>query len=104
MPWGDWINELPMGFFLAVHLAALVIGLTFAWLAHTRGLSLLTWAFALYSLTEVSYLTYHLDWTVFLFVHTIAEVLDLVAFGLVFVAAVARVVEPRRASLETGRV
>jgi hypothetical protein len=26
MPWGDWINELPTSFFLAVHIAA---GLSF---------------------------------------------------------------------------
>ena len=32
-------------------------------------------------------MTYHLDWTVFLFAHTISEVLDLLAFILVFVAA-----------------
>jgi hypothetical protein len=31
-------------------------------------------------------MTYHLDWTVFLFAHTIAEVLDLTAFVLVFAA------------------
>ena len=36
-------------------------------------------------------MTYHLDWTVFLFAHTISEVLDLAAFILVFVAAVQRV-------------
>ena len=45
-------------------------------------------------------MTYHLDWTVFLFAHTISEVLDLAAFALVFVAAVATVrrspvLEPR---------
>jgi hypothetical protein len=102
MPWGDWINELPMGFFLAVHLAALAIGAFFAWTAYKRDLPLLAWAFTLFALAEVSYITYHLDWTVFLFAHTIAEVLDLVAFVLVFGAAVARVAEPRRASLETG--
>ena len=83
MPWGDWINELPMGFFMAVHIAAFAIGAIFAWQAHVRGLSLLTWAFALFALAEVSYMTYHLDWTVFLFAHTISEVLDLVAFILV---------------------
>ena len=71
---------------------------------HTSAdLPLLAWAFTLFALAEVSYITYHLDWTVFLFAHTIAEVLDLVAFVLVFAAAVARVAEPRRAaSLETG--
>jgi hypothetical protein len=43
-------------------------------------------------------MTYHLDWTVFLFAHTIAEVLDLTAFVLVFVSAVFTVV--RRPALE----
>ena len=102
MPWGDWINELPMGFFLTVHLAALAIGAFFAWTAFKRDLPLLGWAFTLFALAEATYMTYHLDWTVFLFAHTIAEVLDLVAFILVFAAAVARVMEPRRASLEAG--
>jgi hypothetical protein len=39
---------------------------------------------------------------VFLFAHTISEVLDLLAFVLVFAAAVARVAAPQRATLETG--
>jgi hypothetical protein len=38
---------------------------------------------------ELVYMTYHLDWTVFLFAHTISEVLDLIAFVLLFVAAAA---------------
>ena len=42
-------------------------------------------------------MTYHLDWTVFLFAHTIAEVLDLVAFVLVFVGAVQPVLARGRA-------
>jgi hypothetical protein len=48
-------------------------------------------------------MTYHLDWTVFLFAHTIAEVLDLVAFVLVFAAAVWQAVGARRAALEPTR-
>jgi hypothetical protein len=48
-------------------------------------------------------MTYHLDWTVFLFAHTIAEVLDLAAFVLVFAAAVAQVASARRPALESGR-
>ena len=43
MPWGDWVNELPTGFFLAVHIAAFAIGATFAWMAFKRELSLLGW-------------------------------------------------------------
>jgi len=41
-------------------------------------------SFSLYALAELVYMTYHLDWTVFLFAHTISEVLDLVAVVLVF--------------------
>ena len=100
MPWGDWVNELPTEFFLAVHVTAFAIGAAFAWTAFKRDLSLLGWAFSLFALAELSYMTYHLDWTVFLFAHTISEVLDLAAFVLVFAAAVARVAAPRRAPLE----
>ncbi len=88
MPYGDWINELPTGFFLAVHIAGFAIGVGFAWLAFKRELTLLGSAFSLFAVAELVYMTYHLDWTVFLFAHTIAEVLDLAAFVLVFAAAV----------------
>jgi membrane protein implicated in regulation of membrane protease activity len=88
MPYGDWINEFPTGFFLAVHIAAFALGAGFAWLAIKRELSLLAGAFSLFALAELVYMTYHLDWTVFLFAHTIAEVLDLTAFVLVFAGAV----------------
>ncbi len=102
MPWGDWVNELPTGFFLAVHIAAFAIGATFAWTAFKRELPLLGWAFSLFALAEVSYMTYHLDWTVFLFAHTISEVLDLTAFALVFFGAVVQVAGLRRPALEGG--
>ena len=91
MPYGQWINELPTSFFLVVHIAAFAIGAGFAWLAFKRDLTALASGFTLYAVAELVYMTYHLDWTVFLFAHTIAEVLDLVAFVLVFAAAVARV-------------
>jgi hypothetical protein len=101
MPYGDWINELPTGFFLVVHMAAFAIGAGFAWLAFKRELTLLGAAFSLFAAAELVYMTYHLDWTVFLFAHTIAEVLDLAAFVLVFAAAVYSTV--RRPVLEASR-
>ncbi len=103
MPWGDWINELPTGFFLVVHIAAFVIGAAFASLAFKRELRLLAAAFALFAVAELTYMTYHLDWTVFLFAHTIAEVLNLVAFVLVFAAAVWQVADARRPAYEGSR-
>ena len=47
MPYGDWINDLPTGFFLVVHIAAFAIGAGFAWVAFKRELSLLGTGFAL---------------------------------------------------------
>jgi hypothetical protein len=99
MPYGAWINDFPTGFFLVVHVAAFALGAGFAWLAFKRQLGLLATAFSLFAAAELVYMTYHLDWTVFLFAHTIAEVLDLTAFVLVFAAAVYTAV--RRPALKT---
>ena len=92
MPYGSWINDLPTAFFMVVHIAAFALGAGFAWLAYKQAQSLLSVAFSLFAVAELVYMTYHLDWTVFLFAHTIAEVLDLSAFVLVFAGAVLSVV------------
>ena len=84
MPFGDFVNQVPAIGFLAIHLTAFVIGVYFAWRSFGSGASLLGWGFSLFSLAEISYMTYHLDWTIFLFAHTISEVLDLFAFILIF--------------------
>jgi hypothetical protein len=102
MPWGSWINDLPTEFFLVVHITAFALGAGFAWLAFKRELALLGSAFSLFAAAELVYMTYHLDWTVFLFAHTIAEVLDLTAFVLVFTAAVYAAL--RRPALNTVEV
>jgi hypothetical protein len=90
MPIGDFVNQIPAPIFLAIHLTAFLLGAFFAWRSFGAGSPLLGWAFSLFALAEISYMTYHLDWTVFLFAHTVSEVLDLVAFVLVFVAATQR--------------
>lgn len=87
MPIGDFINVLPPPVFLVIHLTAFAIGAYFAWRSFEADAALLGWAFTLFAAAELTYMTYHLDWTVILFAHTIAEVFDLVAFILVFVAA-----------------
>jgi hypothetical protein len=92
MPIGDFVNQIPAPIFLLIHLTAFAIGAYFAYRAFGAGVPLLGWAFSLFALAEISYMTYHLDWTVFLFAHTISEVLNLVAFILVFMATVGRAV------------
>ena len=105
MPIGSFLNAFPPAFFLVVHLVAFLIGAYFASRAFGVGSSLLGWGFSLFAVAELVYMTYHLDWTVFLFAHTIAEVLDLVAFILVFVGAVQGVqAVARRASTNPARV
>jgi hypothetical protein len=90
MPFGDFINQIPAPVFLLIHLTAFLIGAFFAWRSFGAGATILGAAFSLFALAELTYMTYHLDWTVFLFAHTISEVLDLLAFILVFVAATQR--------------
>ena len=90
MPFGDIVNQIPAPVFLAIHLVAFLAGAYFAWRSFGAGSTILGTAFSLFALAEISYMTYHLDWTVFLFAHTISEVLDLFAFILVFVAATQR--------------
>lgn len=98
MPIGIFVNQIPAPIFLLIHLTAFLIGAYFAWRSFGTGASLLGWGFALFSLAEISYMTYHLDWTVFLFAHTISEVLDLAAFILVFAATAQRALASGRAS------
>ena len=92
MPIGDFTNQIPPIGFLIIHLAAFGIGSYFAWRSFGADQATLGWAFSLFALAELVYMTYHLNWTIFLFAHTIAEVLDLLAFLLVFVAATRSVV------------
>jgi len=87
MPFGAFLNAIPPAVFILIHLVAFAIGAYFANRAFKAGVAVLAWGFVLYAVAEIFYMTYHLDWTVFLFAHTIAEVLDLVAFILVFSAA-----------------
>ena len=97
MPFGDFVNQIPPIGFLAIHIVLFAIGAYFAWRSFGAGQTTLGWAFSLFALAEISYMTYHLDWTVFLFAHTISEVLDLLAFILVFVAATQRALVGSRA-------
>ena len=90
MPLGDFVNQIPAPIFLLIHLIAFAIGAYFAWRSFGAGATLLGWGFTLFALAEISYMTYHLDWTVFLFAHTISEVLDLLAFVLIFVGVTQR--------------
>ena len=97
MPIGSFINNFPPALFLLVHLIGFAAGALFAYRSFDADAPLLGWGFALYALAELCYMTYHVDWTVFLFAHTISEVLDLVGFALIFTGVSQRILRPRRA-------
>jgi hypothetical protein len=86
-PCCDFINRFPWGFFLAVHIVLFAVGAYFALRSFDGGRNLFGWGFGLFALAELVYLTYHINVTQFLFAHTIAEVLDALAFVVLFAGA-----------------
>ena len=94
MPFGDFVNQIPPLGFLVIHLVAFLLGTLFAQRSFAAGAVGLGRGFALFALAEISYMTYHLDWTTFLFAHTISEVLDLLAIVAFFVYGVQRTARP----------
>ena len=100
MPIGDFVNGIPPIGFLAIHIVLFLFGAFAAWRSFGAGATLLGAAFSLFALAEISYMTYHLDWTTFLFAHTISEVLDLAAFVSVFAFAAQTVLDRGRIQAE----
>lgn len=87
---GEPVNLIPPSVFLGIHVVLFLIGAFFAQRAFGSGARGFGWGFVLFALAEISYMTYHLDWTTFLFAHTISEVLDGAAFAVIFVSAAQR--------------
>lgn len=85
-PCCDFINQFPWGFFLAVHIVLFAVGAFFALRSFEGRRNLFGWGFGLFAVAELVYLTYHINVTQFLFAHTIAEVLDAIAFVTLFAA------------------
>lgn len=90
MPFGEFINFVPPWGFLLIHVALFVVGAFMAQRSFATGAGGLGAGFSLFAVAEISYMTYHLDWTTFLFAHTVSEVLMAAAFVTIFAAAVQR--------------
>jgi tryptophan-rich sensory protein len=89
-PCCDFINAFPWWFFLLVHVALFALGAFFAYRSFEADARGFGWGFTLFALAEVSYMTYHVNLTQFLFAHTVSEVLDGLAFVLLFAASLGR--------------
>jgi hypothetical protein len=71
------INGVPWGFFMLVHVVLFALAVVFAMRMFQSDHELVGVGFAVFALAEVSYMTYHVNITLFLFAHTISEVLVL---------------------------
>ena len=88
-PLGAWLEQhVDWWLFLLIHITLFVVGIYLATRAFQHNQSTLGWGFSLFALAEIIYMTYHVNLTVFLLAHTIAEVLDAVEFITVFAGAV----------------
>lgn len=103
-PIGDFINQFPWGFFLVVHVALFAVGAYFAYRSFDAGETVLGTGFALFAMAEAVYATYHVNITLFLFAHTISEILDGAAFVLIFAAAVRHSLVRTSPSAQRARV
>ena len=88
-PCCDFINDLPQWFFLLVHVVIFLFAIVYGARAFGSGDQGFAWGFTLLALGEISYLTYHVNLTLFLLAHTISEVLVLLAI-LVLAGSAAR--------------
>jgi hypothetical protein len=102
-PCCEVINRVPWGFFMLVHVALFLIAAFFALKMFQSDRSLFGLGFGLFAVAELSYMTYHVNATLFLFAHTISEVLVGGAVVALFAAAakaglvsVAATSEPQR--------
>ncbi len=89
-PCCDFINSIPWWLFLLIHIALFAVGAYLAYRSFDAANRGFGWGFTLFALAEVSYMTYHVNITQFLFAHTISEVLDGLAFIVLFAAATGR--------------
>ena len=97
-PCCQFINDIPQWFFLLVHVVIFLVALVAAVRAFGAAERGIGWGFTLLAIGEISYLTYHVNITLFLFAHTISEVLVLVAILLIASSVARRGLAPRAAA------
>ena len=79
LDFGAFMQLVPHWAFIIIHSTLIILGITLSRWARAAGYQTAATGFLLFCLAELSYITYHLGFTHFLFAHTIAEVLDALA-------------------------
>ena len=84
-PFGSFMDAMPHWAFIIIHSALVVVGYWLSRKTKNNG-------FLLFVLAELSYITYHVGLTHFLFAHIVAEVLDVLALVTIALGFSKRVV------------
>jgi hypothetical protein len=79
LDFGAFMQLVPHWAFIIIHSTLILLGFFLSRRARAAGYGTAATGFLLFCLAELSYITYHLGFTHFLFAHTIAEVLDALA-------------------------
>lgn len=90
MPFGSFIDAFPPPVFLVIHGALALIGVMLWRKTANAGNGAAARGFVLYVIGELFYISYHLDFTTFLFAHTVAEVCDFLAVLSIGMAVLAK--------------
>jgi hypothetical protein len=85
LDFGDFMQLVPHWGFVLIHSTLILLAFFLSRKARVAGYGTASSGFLLFILAELSYITYHIGLTHFLFAHTIAEVLDALAFVMVAV-------------------
>lgn len=78
-PFGSFMQLLPHWGFIIIHSTLITVAFWLSRKTKGAGYGAAANGFMLFILAELSYITYHAGLTHFLFAHTIAEVLDILA-------------------------
>jgi len=84
VPFGTFMEAVPHWVFVIIHSTLMILGVALSRRARAAGYATAATGFLLFCLAELSYVTYHLHLTHFLFAHPVAEVFD--AMALVTIA------------------
>lgn len=86
MHFGAFADQIPNPVFIMIHLTFLLVALWFAYQCYQSKYTLASLGFFMYSISQFSYILYHINVTVILFSHTLAEVSNFLGFVSLFMA------------------
>jgi len=89
-PFGTFAQAIPHWGFIIIHSTLILVAFSLSQKTKRAGHAAAANGFLFFILAELSYITYHAHLTHFLFAHTVAEVLDILALVTIAMGLTAR--------------